>query len=155
VIRPMPGLKATIVAGALAIVTLAGPAQARDQIRIVGSSTVFPFSTAVAETFGRSTKFKTPVVESTGSGGGLKLFCSGAGDAHPAALGIFGFSYLDQNADRIQAQLVVEGANGPTTPRGQEILDSRGNPTVPVGDDAPRRVEGNAGDGIAVIADGA
>ncbi|MZR31898.1 phosphate ABC transporter substrate-binding protein [Sneathiella sp. DP05] len=50
---------------------------ARDQIRIVGSSTVFPFSTAVAEAFGNTGNFKTPVVESTGSGGGLKLFCTG------------------------------------------------------------------------------
>ncbi|MBK7949387.1 MAG: PstS family phosphate ABC transporter substrate-binding protein [Deltaproteobacteria bacterium] len=58
-------------------------AQARDQIHIVGSSTVFPFSTAVAERFGRAGKFKTPVVESTGSGGGLKLFCSGLGDKTP------------------------------------------------------------------------
>jgi len=58
---------------------LAAPAQARDQIRIVGSSTVFPFSTAVAETFGRAGSFKTPVVESTGTGGGIQLFCSGDG----------------------------------------------------------------------------
>lgn len=58
-------------------------AQSRDQIRIVGSSTVFPFSTAVAEEFGRSTDFKTPIVEATGSGGGLKLFCSGIGTSHP------------------------------------------------------------------------
>ena len=58
-------------------------AEARDQIRIVGSSTVFPFSTAVAEEFGRSTSFKTPVVESTGSGGGLKLFCGGVGESFP------------------------------------------------------------------------
>ena len=62
---------------------LAGAAEARDQIRIVGSSTVFPFSTAVAEQFGRTTNFKTPVVESTGSGGGLKLFCGGVGTGHP------------------------------------------------------------------------
>ena len=55
----------------------------RDQINIVGSSTVFPFSTTVAERFGKSTDFKTPVVESTGSGGGLKLFCSGVGTDHP------------------------------------------------------------------------
>ena len=48
--------------------------QARDQIRIVGSSTVYPFATVVAERFGISSKFKTPVVESTGSGGGLKIF---------------------------------------------------------------------------------
>ena len=57
-------------------------AVARDQIRIVGSSTVFPFATAVAEQFGRSTNFKTPVVESTGSGGGMKLFCAGIGVEH-------------------------------------------------------------------------
>ena len=55
----------------------------RDQIRIVGSSTVFPFTTTVAERFGKSTDFKTPVVEATGSGGGLKLFCSGVGIATP------------------------------------------------------------------------
>jgi len=63
--------------------TLAAPAAARDQIRIVGSSTVFPFATAVAEEFGRSTSFKTPIIESTGSGGGLKLFCAGVGVEHP------------------------------------------------------------------------
>lgn len=56
---------------------------AREQIHIVGSSTVFPFSTTVAERFGRATKFKTPVVESTGSGGGLKLFCRGIGVETP------------------------------------------------------------------------
>ena len=64
---------------AFAAAALATPAQARDQIRIVGSSTVFPFSTAVAEAFGRSGGFKTPVVESTGTGGGIQLFCSGNG----------------------------------------------------------------------------
>ena len=58
-------------------------AMARDQIVIVGSSTVFPFSTSVAEQFGRNTEFKTPIVESTGSGGGLKLFCAGIGLEHP------------------------------------------------------------------------
>jgi phosphate transport system substrate-binding protein len=58
---------------------LASTASARDQIRIVGSSTVYPFSTVVAEEFGRSTSFKTPIVESTGTGGGLKLFCAGPG----------------------------------------------------------------------------
>ena len=62
---------------------VAGAAEARDQIRVVGSSTVFPFASAVAERFGKTTRFKTPIVESTGSGGGLKLFCSGVGDRHP------------------------------------------------------------------------
>ncbi|MEM8950444.1 MAG: substrate-binding domain-containing protein [Pseudomonadota bacterium] len=66
-----------------ATVALVGAAEARDQIRIVGSSTVFPFSTAVAEQFGQTSGFATPVVESTGSGGGLKLFCAGVGEEHP------------------------------------------------------------------------
>lgn len=64
-------------------ITTSGQAIARDQISIVGSSTVFPFSTTVAERFGKNTEFKTPVVESTGSGGGLKLFCSGIGERTP------------------------------------------------------------------------
>ena len=72
-------LKKILTLGAVALIGATGAAEARDQIRIVGSSTVFPFSTAVAERFGKTTDFKTPVVESTGSGGGLKLFCSGAG----------------------------------------------------------------------------
>jgi phosphate transport system substrate-binding protein len=72
---------ATAAAG-LAL-AFAGTAEARDQLRIVGSSTVFPFATAVAEQFGKTTSFKTPVVESTGSGGGLKLFCSGVGLEYP------------------------------------------------------------------------
>jgi len=71
-----------VVAVAAGIIT-AGPAFARDQIRIVGSSTVYPFATVVAEKFGRTSKFKTPVIESTGSGGGFKLFCSGIGENHP------------------------------------------------------------------------
>lgn len=53
-------------------------AQADEQIRIVGSSTVYPFTTVVAERFGRTTDFATPIVESTGTGGGFKLFCEGA-----------------------------------------------------------------------------
>jgi phosphate transport system substrate-binding protein len=70
----------------LAALTL-GPAAfaqtARDYINIVGSSTVFPFTSVVAEQFGRSTAFRTPKVESTGTGGGMKLFCAGVGVAHP------------------------------------------------------------------------
>jgi phosphate transport system substrate-binding protein len=56
----------------------------RDYISIVGSSTVYPFATVVAEQFGRKNpRFKTPKIESTGSGGGLKLFCNGVGVEHP------------------------------------------------------------------------
>lgn len=77
--------KIFLIAATAAVTTVAaaGIAEARDQIRIVGSSTVFPFSTTVAEQFGKTTKFKTPVVESTGTGGGMKLFCSGIGVNHP------------------------------------------------------------------------
>ena len=56
---------------------------ARDTVSIVGSSTVYPFATVVAERFGRNTSFPTPKIESTGSGGGLKLFCQGVGTQHP------------------------------------------------------------------------
>ena len=76
-------MKKTLAVAALMSVAFAGAAEARDQIRIVGSSTVFPFATAVAEEFGKTTSFKTPVIESTGSGGGLKLFCAGVGEQHP------------------------------------------------------------------------
>jgi len=58
-------------------------ALARDQIQIVGSSTVYPFATIVAERFGNKGKFKTPVIESTGTGGGFKLFCQGVGSGDP------------------------------------------------------------------------
>ena len=71
-----------VLVAALAVV-LATSAHARNQIRIVGSSTVFPFSTVVAEFFGRTTDFRTPVVESTGTGGGFKLFCAGVGEDRP------------------------------------------------------------------------
>ena len=71
------------IAFAATAVIAAGAAQARDQIRIVGSSTVFPFTTAVAEQFGRTSGMPTPVVESTGTGGGMKLFCAGIGEDHP------------------------------------------------------------------------
>lgn len=55
----------------------------RDSVSVVGSSTVYPFATVVAERFGRSSKFKAPKIESTGSGGGLKLFCKGVGANTP------------------------------------------------------------------------
>jgi len=66
-------------AAAAGLATFAGAASAGDQIRIVGSSTVYPFTTAVAEQFGKASGGKTPVVESTGTGGGMKIFCEGLG----------------------------------------------------------------------------
>ena len=73
-------LAGTVILGMSAI---AGAQSARDSISIVGSSTVYPFTTTVAEQFGRQGKFKTPKVESTGTGGGLKLFCNGVGPQFP------------------------------------------------------------------------
>jgi|AMFO01.1.fsa_nt_gi ABC-type phosphate transport system, periplasmic component len=77
-------MKRMLFGSALALV-LGAQAQAasRDTIHIVGSSTVYPFATVVAEHFGRATRFKTPRIESTGSGGGMKLFCAGVGVNHP------------------------------------------------------------------------
>ena len=76
------------IAGVVALIGAVGvigstQAATRDIVSIVGSSTVYPFATVVAERFGRSTGFKSPKIESTGTGGGLKLFCSGVGAGTP------------------------------------------------------------------------
>lgn len=68
---------------AIAALVLPGHVQAKDQIQVVGSSTVYPFVTVAAEEFGNSTDFSTPIIESTGTGGGFKLFCSGLGEKTP------------------------------------------------------------------------
>jgi len=68
---------------AILLTILAPSSHARDQINIVGSSTVYPFAIVVAEKFGKITDFKTPKIEATGSGGGIKLFCAGIGSKHP------------------------------------------------------------------------
>jgi phosphate transport system substrate-binding protein len=75
-------MKRFLLAASL-LVLAASPSFARDQIRIVGSSTVYPFSTVVAEAFAKSTGMKTPIIESTGTGGGVKLFCAGIGEDTP------------------------------------------------------------------------
>jgi len=67
------------LAVAAAIAVSAGAASARDQIRIVGSSTVFPYTQAVVEEFGNTSGFASPILESTGTGGGMKIFCEGIG----------------------------------------------------------------------------
>ena len=76
-------MKNKIIAIAALAFVISTKSIARDQIKIVGSSTVYPFATVVAERFGKTSGFKTPVIESTGSGGGLKLFCKGLGTEHP------------------------------------------------------------------------
>ncbi|MDO8942832.1 MAG: PstS family phosphate ABC transporter substrate-binding protein [Desulfobacterales bacterium] len=73
----------TLAATFLAASIGAANAQQRDVISIVGSSTVYPFATVVAERFGKAGSFKTPKIESTGTGGGFKLFCGGVGIQHP------------------------------------------------------------------------
>lgn len=79
---------ACVSASVLALSLSAGTeAQSRDSIRIVGSSTVFPFTTATSENFGSTSGFRTPVVESTGTGGGMNLFCAGVGMRHPDITG--------------------------------------------------------------------
>ncbi|XWN32104.1 MAG: substrate-binding domain-containing protein [Devosia sp.] len=80
---------ALLTATALAVgaVAVAGPVQARDQISIVGSSTVFPYTQAVAEQFAQSTGAPSPIVESTGTGGGMKIFCGGVGPDFPDITG--------------------------------------------------------------------
>ncbi len=80
--------KTVLLVAALVFVVVASTGvvnaqSARDYISIVGSSTVYPFATVVAEQFGKTTHYKTPKIESTGSGGGLKLFCAGVGVEHP------------------------------------------------------------------------
>jgi phosphate transport system substrate-binding protein len=67
----------------VAVAPLQAASGARDSISIVGSSTVYPFSAAVAEQYGKTGKFKTPKVEATGTGGGIKLFCGGVGPKFP------------------------------------------------------------------------
>lgn len=72
-----------LTASALAIIAVtATAAAARDQVRVVGSSTVFPYSQAAAEAFANASGMTAPVVESTGTGGGMKIFCGGVGADH-------------------------------------------------------------------------
>ncbi len=73
---------------ALAVLALtAGAATAREEIRVVGSSTVFPYTQAVAEQFSNNTGAPSPVIESTGTGGGMKIFCAGVGEQTPDLTG--------------------------------------------------------------------
>ncbi len=78
-------LKKTLIVTAVLSVaaTVCMATGGRDHLEIVGSSTVYPFATTVAEQYGKTTKFKTPKVEATGSGGGFKLFCAGVGVETP------------------------------------------------------------------------
>jgi phosphate transport system substrate-binding protein len=97
-------LGSALMAAGLVFASLPAAAQSRDQINIVGSSTVYPFATVVAENFGNSTKFRTPKIEPTGSGGGLKAFCAGIGVQHPD---------ITNSSRRIkQSEIDLCGSNG-------------------------------------------
>ena len=77
-------LKSILIAAVISLAaTLPSTAREGDQVSVVGSSTVFPFATITAERFAKNTDFPAPVIESTGSGGGMKLFCAGIGLEHP------------------------------------------------------------------------
>ena len=79
----MPGRWHMGCAVTLCLLGMSSQILARDQVRVVGSSTLFPFASRVAEALGRQGRWKTPVVESVGTGGGFRLFCAGVGDATP------------------------------------------------------------------------
>lgn len=83
----IPLTKSIVALAAAAVVATAGAADARDQVRAVGSSTAFPYTQAVAEEFASTLGFPSPVVESTGTGGGMKVFCAGVGEADPDITG--------------------------------------------------------------------
>src|SRR3712207_5269115 len=83
-------LKIQILVASVAALALAacgsgnsGSGSGAGQLQIVGSSTVYPFTTAVAEQFQRTNPGMSAIVESTGTGAGMKLFCAGVGDQHP------------------------------------------------------------------------
>ncbi len=81
-------ISSLLAVSAFALTAYAVPALAgRDHIKIVGSSTVYPYSQAVSEEFAKTSGKKAPVLESTGTGGGMKIFCKGVGEAHPDITG--------------------------------------------------------------------
>ena len=116
----------SIVAATAAISAVS--VQARDQINIVGSSTVYPFATVVAERFGKGSNFSTPTIESTGSGGGLKLFCDGIGENTPDITN--SSSYIKQSQfdacaekgiDIIEVKIGYDGIAFANSKQGQQL----------------------------------
>ena len=109
----------------------AAAAAPRDQIRIVGSSTVYPFTTAVAEQFARNNPgMKAPIVESTGTGAGMKLFCAGVGAQFPD---------IDNASRRIKESEFEDCAKNGV----KQIVE------IPVGIDGIALTESKTGAGIA------
>ncbi len=67
----------------VAVIFLNNPTFARDQVKAVGSSTVFPFIASASEEFSYISDYRAPIIEATGTGGGFKIFCQGIGSAYP------------------------------------------------------------------------
>lgn len=144
-------MKKIIITAMLAATTTlsALPAFARDQINIVGSSTVYPFATVVAERFGRSTGFATPTIEATGSGGGLKLFCDGIGENTPDITN--SSSYIKQsqfdacaekNIDIIEVKIGYDGIAFANSKKGSKLDVSQKELFLALAAHVPGDVEG-------------
>lgn len=110
-----------------------GTADVRNSIRIVGSSTVYPFSRAVAEAFARNTEFDAPIVESTGTGGGMELFCAGVGTQYPdivdasRRMKLTEFDTCNENGvdQIIEIQVGIDGLAVVTSPDGPQFRLTR------------------------------
>ena len=63
-----------------------GNRQATPLLKLVGSETVYPYASAVAETFSREENLRAPVIEAVGTGAGIQLFCRGPGPETPSLL---------------------------------------------------------------------
>ena len=115
-----------VAASVVALSTVA--VSARDQIRIVGSSTVFPYTQAAAEQFSNMTGSPSPIVESTGTGGGMKLFCAGIGESHPDLTGA-SRAMRSSEYKLCQENGVVDITEALIGYDGLSIAISRGNPS--------------------------
>ncbi len=135
----------------LAVGSIAYAQTARDYISIVGSSTVYPFATVVAEKFGQKTSFKTPKIESTGSGGGLKLFCAGVGVEHPDITNSsrrIKQSEVDQCAGNgvtniVEVKIGYDGIVLANSKQGEEFAVSRQEIFLALAKEIPSGADGN------------
>lgn len=117
----------------LAVTLGSQQALARSNVEIVGSSTVYPFATVVAERFGRSTGGATPKIESTGSGGGIKMFCGGVGEQYPdianasRRIKSSEFKMCQENGvtDVVEVQIGFDGIVLANSVRGEQLSLSR------------------------------
>ena len=94
-----------IVAVFVSLLIFACSLPPRMQIRVVGSSTVYPFIALAAEQFARATDYPTPIVEATGTGGGMKLFCGGVGQKHPDIVNLYNERFLNKFINPFSNQL--------------------------------------------------